>query len=118
MAEMIPCIRRDLDFIPVQQGDRKWVVIRDQSGIIPEDKVMDFSVFQFMALLDGTRTLRDLQMELMRRRGGSQVASEEIPSFMALFDGKGLCDSPGYGKERFHPYRTSEKGGSRHRGRK
>lgn len=96
MTEMIPCVRKDLDFFPVNQGGQKMVVIRDQLGIIPEDKVIDFSLFQVMALLDGTRTIRDLQMELMRQRGGVLVSSDEVMSFMANLDASYLLDSERY----------------------
>jgi len=86
MAERTFRIRQDLEFFPVQQGDRKMVLIRDQIGLIPEGKVVDLSVYQLLALLDETQTIRDLQMELMRQRGGVLVTSEDITSLLANLD--------------------------------
>jgi len=96
MTENMPRIRRDLDFFPVQQGGRKMVLIRDQLGIIPEGKAVDISVYQFLALLDGTKTIRDLQMALMRQRGGVLVASEDVTSLLANLDASYLLDSESY----------------------
>jgi hypothetical protein len=36
-----------------------------------------------MVLLDGTTTIRDLQMALMRQRGGMLVSSDEVKSVIA-----------------------------------
>ncbi len=96
MAEDMPCIRRDLEFFPVQQGGRKMVVIRDQLGIMPEQKVVDISLYQLLILLDGTRSVRDLQMELMRQSGGLLVGSEEVTSLLANLDASYLLDSERY----------------------
>ena len=96
MAEDTPRIRRDLEFFPVQQGGRKMVLIRDHIGLIPEGKVVDVSVYQLLALLDGTKNIRDLQMELMRQRGGILVASDEVASLLANLDDSYLLDSERY----------------------
>ena len=96
MAEDTPRIRRDLEFFPVQQGGRKMVLIRDHIGLIPEGKVVDVTVYQLLALLDGTKTIRDLQMELMRQRGGILVASDEVTSLLANLDDSYLLDSERY----------------------
>ena len=96
MAESTPRIRRDLEFFPVQHGGRKMVLIRDHLGLIPEGKVVDLPVYQLMTLLDGTKTTRDLQMELMRQRGGVLVGSEEVTSLLANLDASYLLDSERY----------------------
>lgn len=96
MAERTFRIRQDLEFFPVQQGDRKMVLIKDQIGLIPEEKVVDLSVYQLMALLDGTQTIRDLQMELMRQRGGVLVTSDDITALLANLDASYLLDSERY----------------------
>ncbi len=96
MAEDNPRIRSDLEFYPVQQGNRKMVLIRDPIGIIPEGKVINLSIYRLLALLDGTKTIRDLQMELMRQRGGVLVSSDEVASFLSNLDDSHLLDSERY----------------------
>ena len=96
MPENTPCLRRDLEFIPVQYGGKKMVLIRDQLGMIPEGKIVDVSVYLFLTLLDGTRTIRDLQMELMQQRGGVLVTSDEVTAFLANLEASFLLDSERY----------------------
>ncbi|MBW1699993.1 MAG: AmmeMemoRadiSam system protein B [Deltaproteobacteria bacterium] len=98
MTEKAPRLRRDLEFITVQQGVRKMVIVRDQLGLIPEGKAVDLSVYRILTLLDGTKTIRDLQMELMRQRGGVLVGSEEVASLLSDLDDSYLLDSERYRK--------------------
>ena len=46
-----------------------------------------------MVLLDGTTTIRDLQMALMRQRGGMLVSSDEVKSVIAHLDDSFLLES-------------------------
>jgi AmmeMemoRadiSam system protein B len=72
------------------------VLIRDQLGIIPEGRAVDLFLYQILTLLDGTRTLSDLQIELMRLRGGVLVGSDEIASILGHLDESFLLDSDRY----------------------
>jgi len=51
-----------------------------------------------MVLLDGTTTLRDLQMALMRQRGGMLVSSDEVESVVAHLDDSFLLESAKFKK--------------------
>ena len=96
MSETTPCIRRDLEFFPVQHSGRKMILIRDHLGIVPEGKAVNLSVYNLLTLLDGAKTVRDLQMEMMRLSGGVLVGSDEITSFLADLDASYLLDSERY----------------------
>ncbi len=100
MTEKAPLIRRDLEFFPVQHGGRQLILIRDQLGLVQEGKAVEPSLYTIMTLLDGTRTIRDLQMELMRQRGGLLVGSDEVESLLASLDESFLLDSEKFQKER------------------
>jgi hypothetical protein len=73
--ENLPPLRRDLEFFPVQLQGKQYVLIRDPLGLVQEGKAVEIPLYQFMALLDGTTTLRDLQMALMRQGGGMLVST-------------------------------------------
>jgi hypothetical protein len=64
MNEMIPSIRKDLEFFPVQHGGQQFILIRDHLGLVQEGKAVAPPLYQIMALLDGSRTIREIQMEL------------------------------------------------------
>jgi MEMO1 family protein len=93
MGEFIPCARRDLEFIPVQLQGKQVVLIRDQLGLVQEGKAVEIPLYQFMVLLDGTTTVRDLQMALMRQKGGMLVSSDEVKSIIAHLDDSFLLES-------------------------
>ncbi|MFC1867155.1 AmmeMemoRadiSam system protein B [Thermodesulfobacteriota bacterium] len=93
MNDTAPKIRKDLEFFPVQHEGRQLILIRDQTGLVPEGKAVAVQLYQIMALLDGTRSLRDLQMELMRQRGGLLVGTNEIQEILAYLDDSFLLDS-------------------------
>jgi AmmeMemoRadiSam system protein B len=88
-----PAMRRDLDFFPVQHGGKQYIIIRDHLGLVQEGKAIDFPLYQVMTLLDGTMSIRDLQMALMRQRGGMLVASDEVRKLLDQLDGSFLLDS-------------------------
>ncbi|MFH1626397.1 MAG: AmmeMemoRadiSam system protein B [Pseudomonadota bacterium] len=88
-----PLIRRDLDFLPVQHGGQQIILIRDHLGLVQEGKAISLPLYQIMALLDGTSTIRDLQVELMRQKGGVLVGTDEVESLLAQLDHSFFLDS-------------------------
>jgi AmmeMemoRadiSam system protein B len=95
-----PSMRRDLDFIPVQYGGKQMILIRDHLGLVQEGKAIEFPLYQVMTLLDGTRSIRDLQMSLMRQRGGILVGSDEVRSLLDELDRAFLLESERFKKAR------------------
>jgi AmmeMemoRadiSam system protein B len=93
MDEKIPLMRRDLEFIPVQQGNQQMILIKDHLGLVKEGQGIAPHLYQFMTLLDGTQTIRDLQMELMRQKGGVLVGSDEVHRLLSKLDESCLLDS-------------------------
>lgn len=89
-------MRRDLDFIQVQQGNQQMILIKDHLGLVKEGQAIAPHLYQFMALLDGTKSVRDLQMELMRQRGGVLVGSDEVHRLLARLDEFYLLDSDNF----------------------
>lgn len=86
-------MRRDLEFFPVQHEGQQLILIRDHLGLVQEGKAVALPLYQFMTLLDGTRTMRDLQMELMRQRAGVLVGMEEIKGLLAHLEASYVLDT-------------------------
>ena len=93
MAGNLPRLRRDVEFFPIELEGKQFILMRDPLGLVQEGKAVEISLFQFMMLLDGTTTLRDLQMALMRQRGGMLVSSDEVKSVIAQLDDCFLLES-------------------------
>jgi AmmeMemoRadiSam system protein B len=100
IEDKIPSIRRDLDFLPVQYGGRQMILVRDHLGLVQDGKAIEFPMYQVMTLLDGTRSIRDLQMVLIRQRGGILVGSDEVRSLLDQLDGSFLLESERFKKAR------------------
>ena len=93
MSETPPLTRRDLEFFPVQHEGQQFVLIRDPLGLVEEGKAVGLPLYQIMTLLDGSTTIRDLQMELMRQKGGVLVGADEINGLLTHLDESFLLDS-------------------------
>jgi AmmeMemoRadiSam system protein B len=93
MNENLPSLRRDLEFYPVQLQGKQFVLIRDHLGLIQEGKAVEIPLYQFMVLLDGKTTIRDLQAALMRQGGGMLVSSDEVKSVIAHLEDSFFLES-------------------------
>jgi len=100
MHEERPAIRTDLEFYPIEHGGKQLLLIRDHLGLVPQGKAVEAPLYRFMVLLNGSRTIREVQMELMRQRGGVLVGAEEILSLLDHLDDSFLLDSDKYREAR------------------
>jgi len=91
--ETPPIARHDLEFFPVQHQGQQLVLIRDHLGLVQEGKAVGLHLYHMMTLLDGTTTLRDLQVEFMSQKGGVLVGMDEINGLLANLDESYLLDS-------------------------
>lgn len=95
-----PRIRSDLEYIPVQQGKDMFVLVRDPLGLVEEGKAVPLPLYQIMTLLDGKNSLRDVQMLLMRQRGGVLVGLEEVEALVGQLEASFLMDSERFQREK------------------
>ena len=93
MIDTLPPLRKDLEFFPLQHGGKQYVLIKDHLGLVQEGKAVELPLYQLMILLDGSRTLRDLQTLLMRLQGGLLVGSDEIERLVDQLDASFLLES-------------------------
>ena len=91
-----PRARVDLDFFPAQSADRTLIMIKDRLGLVEEGRAIGLELYKVMTLLDGNHSVRDIQIELMRQRGGQLVSMEEIDTLLNQLDASYLLDSPRY----------------------
>lgn len=88
-----PLARRDLEFIPTQHGGQRFVLIQDHLGLVREGLGITLYLYQFINLLDGTKTVRDLQAELTRQSGGMLVSGHEVEDMLKKLDDSFLLES-------------------------
>lgn len=83
---------RPLDFLPVTQQGRPMIAIRDPLGVGEQVLLVPRELGPLLELLDGTRSLRDLQAEVSRRFG-RLVFREELVSFLQTLDDAGFLET-------------------------
>lgn len=84
----------------MQQGKKQLVLIKDHLGLVKEGQAIELPLYQILTLLDGTRTPRDIQMELMRQQRGMLVGMDEVERILSHLDDAYLLDSERYQKAR------------------
>jgi AmmeMemoRadiSam system protein B len=102
MDGVAPAVRRDLEFFPVTYEGKQVVLIRDHLGLVQEGKAIELPLYQFMTLLDGNRDLRDIQMAMMRQRGGVLVGMDEVKTLLSHLDEAFLLESESFRNARDH----------------
>jgi MEMO1 family protein len=100
MKDSVPPLRKDIEFFPLQHGGKQYVLIKDHLGLVQEGKAVELPLYQLMMLLDGSRTLRDLQILLMRQQGGLLVGSDEIKRLVDQLDTSFLLESDRFTRSR------------------
>ena len=94
--EPIPRIREDLEVIPTSYQGEKALLVRDFLGLIRDPVILQGDALWIVGLIDGKRTVRDIQVELVRQRGGVLVDAEAIGRVVLDFDSAYLLQSARY----------------------
>jgi AmmeMemoRadiSam system protein B len=68
--------------------------------LVQEGRALAPQIYHLMTLLNGTRDIRDLQMELMRQGGGVLVGTDEVKGLLRQLDESFLLDSEGFRQAR------------------
>jgi len=92
----VPRFRSDIDAFPTLYQGEKVVVIKDSLGLIEKPVVLSATDLEFARLLDGSRSVQDIQLLLMRQKGGLLVSTDSIQKTLDVFDSLFLLDSDRY----------------------
>jgi len=96
----IPRLRADLNIIPVSYQGRRAFVVRDALGMIEKPVLLQGEALELIGLIDARKSLRDIQLELIRQRKGSFVSFEEVAQVFAELDSLYLLESDRYHLEK------------------
>lgn len=96
----IPCFRSDIEAIPTFYQGERVLIIKDSVGLIEKPVLLSGEDLEFAKMLDGTRTVQDIQLQLIRQKGGLLVSTESIQKILARLDSLFLLDSDRYRQEK------------------
>jgi AmmeMemoRadiSam system protein B len=100
MKETIPRLRKDIDIIPTSYQGEKVLLVKDLLGLIPHPVLLKGEALQIIGLIDGRRSIRDIQLEIMRLHGGVMVRTEDVEEMISQLDEVFLLDSQEYRKKK------------------
>jgi AmmeMemoRadiSam system protein B len=96
----IPRIREDLEVISTSYQGKKALVVRDFLGLIPSPILLQEDALGLLALIDGKRTVRDIQLEMVRLNKGVLVDGELIVKMVGELEAALLLQSRKYYEEK------------------
>ena len=98
--DFIPRLRSDLDFIPAQYQGKQVRIVRDPLGLITKSLVLPEETIAVLSLIDGKKSVRDIQLELIRLNNGDFIGSEVVSDLIVNLDSSFLLESDFYLQER------------------
>lgn len=96
----VPRIRLDLEVVPTSYQGEKALLVRDFLGLIRDPVILQGDVLGLIGLIDGNRTIRDIQVEFIRQKRGVLVDSEVIEKFVRELDSAYLLQSRRFEEEK------------------
>ncbi|HUU38789.1 MAG TPA: AmmeMemoRadiSam system protein B [Candidatus Desulfaltia sp.] len=98
--ESIPRVREDLEVIATSYQGGKALLVRDFLGLIRDPVILQGDVLDIVGLIDGKRTVRDIQVELVRLKSGVLVDAASVGRLIRELDGACLLQSDRYRSEK------------------
>ncbi len=95
-----PRLRTDIDIIPTLYRGEKVILVKDSLGLIPDPVLLRGEALQIISLIDGTRDIREIQLELIRHKGGVFIRVEDVIGIVAELDALYLMDSENYRRKK------------------
>lgn len=83
---------RPIEAFPAQMSGTEMIGIKDPTGICPEIVFVSTETFFLIRLMDGTNTLRDLQVAYMRQYG-ALLYSDKIEALIEQLNSRYLLDN-------------------------
>jgi AmmeMemoRadiSam system protein B len=94
--EPVPPIREDLEVIATSYRGEKALLVRDFLGLIRDPVILQGDVLNIVGLIDGKKTVRDIQFELVRLKRGVLVDTDSVGRLIRELDGACLLQSDRY----------------------
>jgi AmmeMemoRadiSam system protein B len=69
MSEDLPKLRNRLEAIPIRRGQELYIALRDLEGLNPETLILSPQAYFLVTLMDGSKSVVDIQAAYMRRFG-------------------------------------------------
>ena len=96
----MPKLRKDIEIIPTIYDGKRALLVKDSLGLIKDPFLIHGEILSFLGLIDGNRTIRDIQLDLIRMKKGAFVSSQEVEKILTELDSIFLLESETYLREK------------------
>ena len=96
----IPRLRTDLELFPVLHQGERVVVVKDFLGLIPQPLVLNPEAVYVLGLIDGSRSVKEIQIELRRQRDRITLDPETVDQMLTELRSRFILESPQYRSEK------------------
>lgn len=90
---LVPRLRTDLEVVPTSYRGEKGLLVRDFLGLIENPIILQGDALNLVGLIDGKKTIRDLQVELVRLRKGVLFDTDNLEKLLQELDSACLLQS-------------------------
>jgi AmmeMemoRadiSam system protein B len=94
--DMLPALRTDIDLLPVRLEGRDVILIRDPLGIAAPNTALTTEIAPYLPLFNGSSTVGDLQIVMMRHQGGSLVYQSDAERIVLELSRLGILQTEAY----------------------
>ncbi len=94
--DTLPALRTDIDLLPVRLEGREMILVRDPLGIVAPNAALSGEVVPYLPLFNGSSTVDDLQIVMMRIHGGSLVFRSEAERIVGELSRLGILETEAY----------------------
>ena len=99
-ASPAPGLRGDIEVFPMTHLGQQGVVVRDTLGLFSEPVLVQGLGLTVLGLLDGERTVQDIQLVLVRMQKGVFISQEDVEGIISELDSALILDSETYRTKR------------------
>jgi len=91
--DRLPAMRTDIELLPARWEGRDVLLVKDPLGIAAQGTVLPAELAPCLALFDGSSSVEDLQLFMMRQAGGALVFRSDAEALAARLARAGLLET-------------------------
>lgn len=94
--DTLPALRTDIDFLTAHFEGRDMILVRDPLGIVAPNAALSAEIAPYLPLFNGSTTIDELQIIMMRHQGGSLVFRSAMERIVEDLSRLGILQTDSY----------------------
>lgn len=98
-SENKPLLKLFTEILPLEQGDKKLIMLKDSEGISDKIVLLPFESIGILNLLNGENTVKDIQSYILKETG-ILISENEIINFISQLESYGFIENESLNEKR------------------